>query len=232
MASENGYGPRAAPMYTISEAARLAGVSSPTVRRWLYGYAPDPRYPNWRKPPVFGEQPDKASPYVSFLQLIEIVVAADFRKVSHVALDVVTRAHANARRQFGIEYPFAHDDLDLESLGGHIVQWINEATPRARSIDTPEQFSLPGLVAERVQQFDYEDALAARWYPAGHTVPIVVDPMFAAGLPTIKDRGVTVEAIEQRWLTDEQSIDFIADDFGLEPALVERVLKYAKKLAA
>ena len=216
---------RTQPMYTISQAAQLARVHPSTVRRWLYGYTPDPRFPDWRKPPVFGPQ-DKA-PYVSFLQLIEIVIAAEFRKEGSVPLDAVTRAHQNARKMFELEYPFAHGNL--ESLGGHIVQWINDET--AQGIDAPTLYSLPGLVRKRMLEVDYERDLAARWYPVGKPIPIVVDPRFAAGVPTIDGRGVSVRTIYKRWKAD-QPIAFIADDLALEPGVVERALRYADKIAA
>ena len=220
---------RTQPLYTISEAAHLAHVSSPTVRRWLFGYKPDRRQPS--RPAVFGAK-EAASPYVSFLQLVEIVIAADFRTVGHVTLEVVRQAHQNARRQWGLEYPFAH--MKLESLGGHIVQWMRsggEPSSVAHAIDVPGQIGLPGLVEERIHSLDYELDLAARWYPVGKDIPIVVDPRFSTGLPTLRDRGVTVGAIYRRWKAD-QTINFIADDLQVESSLIERALQYADKVAA
>jgi uncharacterized protein (DUF433 family) len=224
---------RTQPMYTISEAAHLAHVAPITVRRWLRGYAPDPRYPEWRMPPVFDEA-DGSSPYVSFLQLIEIVVASDFRKISRVKLDVIRDAYRNARAEEGIQYPFAH--MKLETLGGHIVQWLEDkGIKRVRSVDRPQQFGLPNLIQQRVRdrlkELDFVRQLAARWYPVGKDVPIVVDPRFAAGLPTIDGRGVTVDSIRRRWHAD-QSMEFIADDLQLELSLVQRALQYADKIAA
>jgi uncharacterized protein (DUF433 family) len=217
-------------MYTMREAARLAGVASATVRRWLRGYTPDPRQPWRQSPPVFGEQVE--SPFVSFLQLVEIVIASDFRKVGHVKLEVVRLAYENAKEETRIEYPFAH--LQLESLGGHIIRWIREgdgAGARARAVDTPDQWALPGLVAERIRALDYERELAARWYPVGRDVPVVIDPLYSAGLPTIPGRGVTVDTIHKRWRAG-QLIEFIADDLQIGSTSVERVLQYAEQIAA
>jgi uncharacterized protein (DUF433 family) len=228
---------RTQPMYTISDAAHLAHVAPVTVRRWLHGYAPDPRYPEWRSPPVFGPN-DATVSLVSFLQLIEIVVASDFRKISHLKLEVVRDAHANLRTEKGIEYPFAH--VELESLGDHVVRWL-QGEARAQAIDAPAQFSLPGLIEQRthemverrLSELDFERKLAARWYPVGKEIPIVVDPLYSAGLPTVVGRGVTVGAIYRRWKADpKDNIDFIADDLQLDTQLVERVLKYADKIAA
>jgi uncharacterized protein (DUF433 family) len=220
---------RTEPLYSIPEAARLAHVSPNTVRRWLYGYVPNSRAPE-ATPPLFGESPD--SPFVSFLQLIEIVLASDFRKVSHVKLDIVRRAYGTAKESWGVQYPFAH--LNLESLGGHIIRWMkseDKTAPSAQAVDEPEQWALPGLVLEEIHKLDYEEQLAARWYPVGKEVPIVVDPLLSSGLPTIPSRGVTVGAIYRRW-KDDQPISFIADDLQVDATLIERVLQYADKIAA
>jgi len=219
---------RTQPMYSISETAHLAEVSPATVRRWLQGYTPDARQPSRQSPPVFGDKVE--GPFVSFLQLVEIVVASDFRKVGHVKLEVVRLAHLNAKREFGIEYPFAH--LELESLGGHIIRWMRRRDgARARSVDSPDQWVLPGLVAQRMRDIDYERQLAARWFPVGKSVPVVIDPLYSAGLPTILGRGVTVGAIFRRWRAG-QLIEFIADDLQVESTVVERTLQYAEKIAA
>jgi uncharacterized protein (DUF433 family) len=224
-------------MYTIGEAGRLAHVAPVTVRRWLHGYAPDLRHPDWRRPPVFGPKDTKVS-LVSFLQLVEIVVASDFRKVSHLKLDVIRDAHENLRSESGIEYPFAH--AELESLGDHVVRWL-KGQALAQAVDVPQQFSLPGLLEERthevverrLSELDFERMLAARWYPVGKDFPIVVDPLYGAGLPTIVGRGVTVGAIYRRWKADpNENIELIADDLQLDAQLIERVLKYADKIAA
>jgi len=233
--SPNGDLWRTQPMYTVSEAAHLAGVSPKTIRRWLFGEVPDKRYPELKTPPVLGDR--EVSPYVSFLTLVEIVVAWDFRTVSRVRLDVVREAHSNLSKETRIEYPFAH--IDLETLGGHIVRWIgSNGSSSAQAVDAPHQRSLPGLAErirksaeQRVNELDYKQKLASRWYPVGKNVPIVVDPLFSAGLPTIIDRGVTVDAIRRRWRED-QKIEFIADDLQVDPDLIEQVLRYADKIAA
>ncbi len=233
----HGDGWRTQPMYTIGEAGRLAHVAPITVRRWLHGYAPDRRFPDWRRPPVFGPK-DTTTSLVSFLQLVEIVVASDFRKISHLKLDVIRDAHANLRVESGREYPFAH--AELESAGHHVVRWLKEQK-LAQSVDRLQQFSLPGLLEERTRkvveqrlsELEFKHQLAARWYPIGKEIPIVVDPLYAAGLPTIDGRGVTVGAIYRRWKADpKDNISFIADDLQLDAQLVERVLKYADKIAA
>ena len=59
-------------MYSFAEAARLASVSVTTVKNWLFGYTVNGR----EVPPLFLSS---NSEMVSFLQMIEIMVAGQFR---------------------------------------------------------------------------------------------------------------------------------------------------------
>lgn len=220
----NGNSWRTSPMYTLSEAARLVNTTSGTVRRWLQGYATttDP------KAPVFGEKND--SQLVSFLQLIEIVVANQFR-TRKISLERVRSAYLRARQKYSIEYPFAH--MRLESIGGHIVYMLHHDDDSSLEVaDTAGMYTLPGMVQETIaKKLEYEDELAARWYPRGKEVPIVIDPRYAAGLPTIQHRGVTIEHIKGRFDAG-QTIGFICRDLTLSRNQVEEAIRYADKIAA
>lgn len=179
--------------------------------------------------PVFGgkeKTPDEVA-RVSFLELSELILAARFRKLK-IKLPRIRQAHDFARREWGQEYPFAH--FDLLSLGGHILRRFEETEPgpgRFVVLTAPDQYVLPDLVEDELRRFDYndEDRLATRWYPYGRDIPVVVDPRFAGGRPTIAGRGVTVEILRKRWKAGE-SFDSIARDFKLKPPLVEAVLRH------
>jgi uncharacterized protein (DUF433 family) len=219
---------RTRPMYTFSEAAHLAGVSSATVRRWMFGY----ESPTGQMRPVFGPR-DKAKEQgatVSFLQLAEIVVVGQFRH-RRVKLERLRRAHSFARERFSLEYPFA--SLHLKTDGVHVLHEFQESEPGTSLLvlDQSGQLTLPGYVIEVIESFDFEKDLAARWFPLGKEVPIVIDPRYGAGRPTIPNRRLTIETIRKRWLAG-QSFQFIAEDFDLEPVVVEDALRYAEKYAA
>ena len=220
---------RTESMYSFNEAAHLANVSATTVKNWLFGYKVSGR----DVPPLF---PSGDAAMVSFLQMIEIMVAGRFRKSAlggrSVPFRAVRDAYITARESWGVEYPFAH--MRLEALGGHIVNFLREggAVASYQTLDAPEQWTLPGLLRrETVDQIDYDHELAARWFPIGKTVPIVVDPRLSTGLPVIEGRGVTVQAIRNRFKAGLR-IDFIAKDFEMEPDLVETALQYGERVAA
>lgn len=218
---------RTESMYTFGEAAHLAGVSATTVKNWLFGYTVRGR----EVPPLL---PSGRGPMVSFLQMIEIMVAGRFRKSAsgkNVPFRAVRDAYLNARESSGIKYPFAH--MKLEALGGHIVHVLREGgSPDSfQALDAPEQWTLPGLLRETIDQIEYDHELAARWFPVGKTVPIVVDPRLSTGLPVIQGRGVTVHAIRKRFHAG-LNIEFIAKDFEMDRDLIETALRYSEKVAA
>ncbi len=215
-------------MYSFAEAARLASVSVTTVKNWLFGYTVNGR----EVPPLFLSS---NSEMVSFLQMIEIMVAGQFRNKAlgkPIPFRKVREAYVNARELWGLEYPFAH--LKLEALGGHIIHLLKEdgLVESYQTLDAVEQWTLPGLLKrETIDQIEYQEELAARWFPIGKTVPIVVDPRVSTGLPIIDGRGVTVQTIRKRF-NSGLAIDFIAEDFSLNRNLVETALRYWERVVA
>ena len=63
----------------------------------------------------------------------------------------------------------------------------------------------------------------------GKTVPIVVDPLFGSGVPTVEGRGVTVSTINKRFFEGNLSVEFIAEDLQLDPWLVQHALRFRER---
>ncbi|MGQ9677643.1 MAG: DUF433 domain-containing protein [Chloroflexota bacterium] len=220
--------------YTVAQAARLAGTTPATVRRWLVGYEAI----GHRMAPVFGTRGRRHEEnllQVSFLELVEIVVVARFRQGiggRPVRLGRLRDAHAYARDVFGLTYPFA--SLNLRESGGHVMHEFDVGNPNGPrlALSLHGQWELPGLVRTELQHFDFDherrpaDPFALRWFPRGRQVPIVVDPYVAAGRPTIYQRGVTIDTIVQRFRAGERIGD-IAEDYELAIDLVEVAIGYA-----
>jgi len=226
---------RTGKAYSLTEAAHLAETTPATVRRWLMGY----EVTGHRMTPVFGSKKE-AQPgepiLVSFLELIEIVVVAGFRRGANtgkeISLERLRRAHAFARSEFGLPYPFA--SLDLREAGGHVMHKFDLQNPDGPrlALDLHGQWELPGMVRLTLENFDFDrdlrhrDPFALRWFPRGRGIPIVVDPHVGAGRPTILGRGVTLGTIQQRWKHGE-SITALADDYETDASLIEKALQYA-----
>lgn len=175
---------------------------------------------------------DGAGQLVSFLTLVEIAVAKHFKQ-KNVRLERIRRAHDFAAQRMGTDHPFAF--ARLAALGGHVLAEFEKESPGGGSLlaleHPSEQWTLPGLVIDTLSALDFEAELASRWFPLGRSCPIVIDPRFAAGMPTIVERRVTVETIRKRFKTG-MSIEFIADDLRLDNQTVEDVLRYGDRVAA
>jgi uncharacterized protein (DUF433 family) len=221
---------RTGKAYTVAQAARLTGTTPATVRRWLKGYD----VPGHHMAPVFGPE-SKDARRLSFLELVELTVASRFRNAADprksVPLEKIRRAHAYAREQWGLPYPFA--SLRLARHGGHILREFDETEPGSPrlALDVGGQWTLPAPVQEELNnQLDFasspEDPFAIRWYPYGRDVPIVVDPHRAAGQPTVEGRAITIETLRRRRDAGEPPTS-LARDYELPVHVVETVLDRA-----
>ena len=216
---------RTGKAYTVTEASRLAKTSPANVRRWLLGY----QHTAGSMAPVFGKKTKGDDPLaVSFLELAEIIVVLGFRKRG-VLLKELRGAHRCLSGRFNLQYPFASTTL-AEKGGRVLAEYESElGHPPKLAIPTMNgQFLLPHVVKARLMRFDFhsEDSLAVRWFPYGKNVPIVVDPEFGGGKPTVFGRGLTTDIIVRRSKFGE-SVDSIANDFQLQKSKVETVLHYA-----
>ena len=212
---------RTTHLYTVGEAARLARISTSTLRRWLFGTAD--------RPPVldYGTERDKL--VVSFLELIEMMIARGFRR-SNVKIDRIREGHDYARRVLEVQYPFAWQKLAVQ--GGRILREFQEKTPGAPLVELNEgqQATLPGMVVASYQLLEFApDEFAARWYPFGKEAPIIIDPQVNAGAPTVIKRRLTVQAIYKRRKAGF-SISRIAEDTALSKDEVDQILLYADKI--
>ena len=207
--------------YTVAQTAKLAGTSPGTIRNWLFGYAD-------KMVAVLGKRQPTANTVerVSFLELAELIVVARFRKRG-IDLERIRDAHRFAKSEWDLPYPFA--TLNLTTLGGNVLRRFDEEHPAGITfavLSSPGQYVLPEMVQVELDNFDFEpsELFARRWHPYGREVPIVVDPRFGGGMPTIEGRGVTISMILRRRKAGERASS-IASDFGIKTSAVEEVIR-------
>jgi len=205
------------PTYTVSEAARYAQVRSSTVYRWHLN--------DERKPPLLSPRERRAE--LSYLQLVELAFVALFRRAG-LRLPAIRRARAYLGRAFHTDYPFT--SVRLKTEGQHILLDLVELEPVLASRDLVAsdeggQIAWADLLSDRFEEFDYIEDLAVVWHLAGRASPVSIDPRIAFGAPAVQ--GVATWTLKARYLADE-SLDFIAEDLGLERQDVVQALRFER----
>lgn len=194
------------PAYRIGEAASYARISPQTVAAWHRH-----RYANAHAP--LSEKEDREG--LSFLQLIELAVVAEMRRLG-VKLAEIARARDYLKRKTGLDYPFAM--LKFKTDGADILHDVEislgkTVTDKLLASNHSGQYVWTEMLKNRFREFDYGESDAVmRWKVAGPEKDISIDPKLAFGAPQVS--GVRTTAIKSRWTSGEEA-DEIAEDFGI-----------------
>jgi uncharacterized protein (DUF433 family) len=206
------------PAYRVGQAAIYAGISSQTVKDW--------EYQQNSRPSVLSKREPKEG--VSFLQLIEIAVVAEMRKLG-TPLSQIRQARGYLANLFEVEFPFAQlkfssDGVDvLMDMSGSVRDQLKEKLLVA---NRNGQFIWTFALSNRLQEFNYgSDGFVDLWRVNGVNSDIIITPKIAFGAPSIF--GVSTLAIKQRWI-DGYSVSDIGDDLEINHNGVLEALRFER----
>lgn len=218
-------------IYAVPEAARLAGVSSQRIRRWMQGYRFTSGGTEHRSPPLWAADfaPVDGSPSLSFRDLVEVRFIDAFlrhgvkwkalRIAAELAAEIIESSHPFSTKRFKTD--------------GHTI-FVEIA-------DESREPSLLDLVRRQYNIHDFVDPFlfdsldfgpsggAERWYPLWPNRRVVVDPHVSFGQPTTE--GIPTYVIAGA-AEAEQSRRRAAKLYGIPTASVEAAVEYELKLAA
>ena len=129
------------PSYGIKDAQGITGVSATAIRRWLSGYPASVREIKAGWINHNDRWPDPL--LVSFLELIEILVAGKLRAATGKSFAAVRKHNAVLSSEWGVPFPFAHQNMLKQ----------NDA--------------LPEPVVKTLHQMEYDNGFVSRWLPFG-----------------------------------------------------------------
>jgi uncharacterized protein (DUF433 family) len=213
------------PAYGIGQAAALLGLRTDRVRGWLNGYERQ----QVAYPPAIRETPSD-SEIVTWGEFVELGYLREYRR-ARVSLQHIRPVIDRLREEFGVPYPLAHSrpfvyDRQL------VLQIQDEAhldPSLAIVIRSGQEIMLAPGVEAYLQKVEFVDEVVARLRPAGKTSPVVIDPDFAFGLPSI--RGVATESIAELYRAGD-TLDFLAESFDLPAEHIRAAIAYETQLAA
>lgn len=229
------------PLYTVADAARIVDVPPSTLAAWAKGYVR--RFPN--RPDVTGDpvithlQPSgQGEPSIPFVGLAEALVLAAVRR-SGVPMQRIHPALTQLKQEIGVDHALAFRKLYTD--GAELLFDYGK-----RQHGTAEGRSALHLVVVRDGQRVFLDVIreylqriryGSDGYPELIRVPayghagVVADPERAFGAPIFERGGARVEDVLERFWAGE-SIDEVAEEFGVPADQLEDVVRVASRPAA
>ena len=200
------------PHYTVPDAAHYAEIPPRTVSYWFRG----------------GQLAPLGIPRgvgLNQFQLIEIVFVATFRNLG-VPLRYIKKAGDHAAQALDTPHPFTQYQWMIK--GPQILSRLTQAKGHAPiqkliTTDQHDQVSWHEQVADRFQQFDYEEGFALVWHPRGRSSPVKIDPRIRFGHPAI--RGIPTSILKDRWIAGE-TVASVAKDYLLHADEVRAAWKF------
>lgn len=165
-------------VYELPEAARLVGLSAARLRRWLGGREGEPLWPV-QLPPVGGRVG------LGFHDVVQAFVLAQLLRHG-LPPRTLRRLLLKAREVLRTDHPFASARFRTDGRRLYL-----EILEEEKLLDLAlDQYAFHRIVEPSLQPFDYDPAMAIRWWPLGRHRHVVVDPHRAFGQPVADASGV------------------------------------------
>ncbi len=215
------------PLFTVREAATFLGVRPSTFQDWAHGY-------RHRKPIVLSLSAPHGHPNVPFIGLAEGLVLAAFRQTG-VPLQRIRPALERLDKEVGLQHALASEGLysdGAEVLYNYAAQRGDEGIAELFVVRNQQKVFVP-ILLKYLRRISYG---ADRWaetleLPGYEKTQVIVTLKRAFGRPIVERARVRVEDVLDRWNAGDSLAD-IAEDFGLEAAEVEDIIRAATRVAA
>ena len=216
--------PSARPLYIASDLARLSQTTPAKARRWLCGYSVSGRdYQPFLRTP---ELTPTDQHVFTFDNLIELSLVSKLRKEG-LSLPLVREAYKVAEREFG-PYPFARRPVFVsgKDLFMKASDYVRAEAEHLATLTKGNQRALEPTLEAYLTRVEWENEWPVGWEPIDF---VSLNPELAFGQPNV--RGVRTEILRARFLAGE-TMEFLAEDFGLELDEVQAAVRYELILEA
>lgn len=207
-------------IYTLAEVSRLTEVHPSTVRTWFKD-----RSDGTGLGSIFHSdyKPVESDFAVSFFDLIDVLVASQFRIRHDVPMRIVRQAHNLLQEELKTNHPFCHCDLYTD--GKRIFRFAADRLGEEilSEVVSRQQFFLH--IKAKLEHIDYSEVtnLAYRWRIASG---VVVDPSISMGKPTIENTGVMTYVIANQYFANKKSAALVADLYEVTENDVVNAVKF------
>lgn len=212
-------------IYSLSDAARLLGLPTSTVRAWVNGRGD-------RQDPLIENQLGRSGRtyLISFTNLMELRFIQKFTDAG-VGLRRVRAVMAQATELLKRPHPFA-TNVVFTTDGKNILARILRESGQEDVLDLKSQnYEMLEIILQSLKTDVVFDAAgeATAWFPRRDTAPnIVVHPRFSFGRPILLESHVPTEAIEQS--VKVEGVDATADLYEVPVEQVQEAIRFQEQL--
>lgn len=222
------------PLFLMREAAVYLHVPPSTFQTWAHGYERHNGHGRLTVGTSLVTAVDSphGGPNIPFIGLAEGLALSAFRRAG-VPMQRIRPALERLESEIGLRHALASDRMytdGAEILFDYGRQAGEEKITQLVVVRNQQRVFVP-LVEQYLRHITYgPDHWASRVrLPGYEKTPVIVDPKRAFGRPVIQRVRVPVEELVDRWWAGD-SIRVLANDFGLEGAEVEDVIRVATRI--
>jgi len=219
-------------IYMIPEAARLTGVTSWRIRRWLRGYDFRVKHGRRHSHAVWPGQLAQIehNTALGFLDLLEVHCVDAFISAG-VSWKTLRQTHSQAQGLVGHSHPFCTHRFVTD--GRAIFLELRERNEEVMLWDMRDvQRVFERIIRPFLKNVDFDsDRVPRRWWPRGKSHLVVLDPRRNFGQPTISRDGVPTQVLA-RSVKANGSVEEVVRWFEISTASVYEAIEYERALAA
>ncbi len=215
-----GYG-----IYTVAEVASVLNLPTAKVRYWLNKFWDARLETKSGQRYSWGEGHDKS---VNFYTLIEFFVFYHLREAGF-SVSKILKAHSLLSQKLETNYPFATNKIMTE---GKKILFSPDEGESILHANAKMQYNIPGIISNFVKNIDFEGKshLAERFFPAGKTSAVVIDPHHQMGQPIIWGTNILASTLFSMFKAGE-GVPVIARIYKLQEQQVQDAVKFYQKAA-
>jgi hypothetical protein len=193
-----------AGIYALPEAAKLTGVSTQRIARWIRGYEHGPQGERRFSPRIWNSDLPAidGSLALSFRDLMEVRFVAAFREAG-LSWPTLRAAHATACRMFHSDHPFSTDKFRTD--GRQVFLDLEPHQDEAGVIEIrTRQHYFEEIIRPMFKDLDVAGDQLLRWWPLGRERNVLLDPERSFGAPIVRE-GVATRLIAWANLVNSQA---------------------------
>jgi uncharacterized protein (DUF433 family) len=217
------------PNYSLSEVAFYLQIPHSTLQSWVKGRAYLSQTGRKKSIPII-ETPIAGSTELSHINLVEAYVLDAIRRGYRISLQKVRSALGYVARHLPVRHPLAMKMFQTDGLElfiDHAGNLINVSMKGKIG-----QLGLRKVLEPYLERIEYDEhGLPMKLYPFTRSgkapeepKSLVIRPLISSGRPVLAGTRIAVEILVERF-TAGDSIDELADDYGLKRGQIEEAIR-------